>query len=60
MKCKQTAELNTIHAMTVGQLAAEQSALKGALRGYLTTADRSHKTNRLQLVSRYLDIRRPS
>ena len=58
--CKQTAELNIIHAMTIDQLAAEQSAIKGALRGYLTIAERTHKTSRLQLVSRYLDIRRSS
>lgn len=57
MENKQTAEINTIHHMTAAELATEAATLAAELRGHLTIEARSHKTNRLQLVNRYLEIR---
>lgn len=57
MECKQTTELNTIHHMTAEELATEAATLSAELRGHLTIEARTHKTNRLQLVNRYLAIR---
>ena len=57
MDCKQTTELNAIHHMSAEELATEAATLAADLRGHLTIDARTHKTNRWQLVNRYLAIR---
>jgi hypothetical protein len=54
---KQADELNEIHHMSGEQLEAESNKLRDDLRGSLTINQRTHKTNRLQLVDSYLRIR---
>ena len=60
MENKQTTEINAIHNMTTDELMTEIATLSAELRGHLTIEERTHKTNRLQLVNRYLEIRTAS